>query len=210
MTKILVAGPHGAGKTVLVRRVMSLYDRQTRISGGVGGLPRAYTMQRRVDIPRGEGHHDVTWSGELEILGNYDLDSRSRHGLTQFDRYRTDLDHVLKHANATPWPVLCEGGLIPVRRLHTDWGKRFCSGCHIIYMSPDYSRLDSIRNRGHLEDAIHERHLGMVVRTIEAMAPLGATVSMVKDRDKALRLVCSLIDESLPWQNAITPAQDYR
>lgn len=205
--RILVSGPLGAGKSVLVRRVMSLYDRRKIVQGGVGGLPLAYTLSRVNRTPAGEGHYDEVEYGRLEILGNYELSFRNRHGLTQFCRYHADFLHVLRHARKIKYPVLCEGGFLHPRRLDTDEGREFCNGATIVWMAPLRSEIEI--DRAITKDG-YERRLDAARATCQKMIEMGAEFTNIIDREEALRYVCQLIDPSLDVSKASAPTHDYR
>lgn len=200
MIKILVSGPRSAGKTVLVRRVISLYDRVTPINGGIGALPGGYDLLRLTDA--------YGFQARARVLGNYAMDSRSRHGMAEFDRYRADFTSALRRANASSLPILCEGGFMSPRRIDTDEGREFAEDLQIIYLSPDADvpwsgASDAIAST---TSWVSEK----MIRTLERLIHHGAAISQYESRDMALACVCHLLDPDLDWTKSIVPAQDYR
>lgn len=209
--KILISGPPGAGKSVIVRQVMSLYSRITTLPGGVGGLPLGYTCEQIVQIPVGEGHHDEKIVGRLEILGNYENTFRDHHGMHCTTRYRTDFLRALWYANKTSHTSLCEGGFTHPRRMIGDIVEKFCAQCVVLWLDPPeaYDSAISQRRRTLDVDGYTMRTSAAAV-TVDRMTQLGAQCEEINDRVACLRRVCELIDQHLDWTKAAPPEPNYR
>lgn len=201
--KILINGPAGGGKSVIVRQVMSLYDCVAAVPGGIGGLPRAYRCER------------MSISGivlaKLEILGNYENTFRDHHGLAEFNRYRADFVAALDYAIKISHPVLCEGGFLHPRRLDCDAAAKFCADCTILWLDPPEARESAIFRRGRdLGDDSYRHHVDAAAATGAKMLAMGAKCEEISSRADCLRRVCELIDPTLDPTLAAAHAQNYR
>lgn len=213
LPRILVLGPHGAGKSTLVRQVMSLYERRLATPGGVGALPLGYELRHMSDVQAlgvvGGFATTINVSGPpaLVVLGNYEETGRDRYGMHQFERYQSNFVAALQHALLAKVPVLMEGGFTKPRRLATEDGKRFCAGLQIVWLSPD----DSLRcARTSVTREQWRRSNDVATSAASQMIKSGAEVWTTKDRQQALSWVCSVVDQTLDWRVAKIFSTDYR
>jgi len=191
--RVAVLGPHGSGKSTLVRRVMSLYESRQRLPGGVGELPNGYLLSRTV------GTTDVVDERRLIVLGNYETTGRDHHGMKMFDRYHSNFLQALRYANTQKDPVLCEGGFLKPRRLAGMIGAAFSSSLVVVWIEDPLSRSRWRKDTG--SDSF-EKNKNLQLETIDVMCDYGAQFYVVNTPDEGLDVVCGLIDTSLDTAHA--------
>lgn len=196
---IQITGPMGAGKSTLVRRVMSQYQVDRVVDGGVGALPLGYEMKKTFHIPAGEGHHDEGVSHRLFVLGSYSNQGKSRHGMAQFNRFAEDFERALQVALGKSYrmPVLLEGGFQRTGRLKSDIGQRYVSAVTLIVLHPkDQICQNSVSERRGSELTVPqwERHRTDVMRVVAKIRDSGGKVEEFSDRETAFARVCSILD----------------
>lgn len=179
----LITGPAGAGKSTLMRRLMSHFPTKTVHPGGVGSLPLAYTCQ-------GE-------EGEIEVLGSYEEIGRSRFGMAEFNRYAHDLENALKHALSMERfrPVFCEGGFQRVTRLDWPTGRAFAAKLTVVLLHPpeDVCQLSVIKRRGDSGINLEAwyRHHRSVMAVAQKFETLGSQIEKFADREAAFNFVAT-------------------
>lgn len=148
---------------------------------------------------------------DLCVLGNYERSFRDRHGMSEFDRYKTDFVAVLGYANSLKCAVLCEGGFVHPRRLACDAGREFSKSCIIVWLSPASARADVVTRNGRcVDDVGFERHIAASMSVVEKMCEFGANVMAIEDRDDAMKKICLIIDPRLHPEQAAPFMYDYR
>lgn len=192
--RILILGPHGSGKSTLVRQVMSLYERRTAILGGVGALPLGYRCEHL---------------GALVVIGNYEETGRDQYGMHQFERYRSNFMSAITYATTASVmaPVLMEGGLTKPRRLETDEGKKFCDGLLVIWLAPANGPR-CMRSGLTQEQYLTSGETSLMISEITEKN--GAEVHRTCHREDALMWTCDVIDSTLNYRKVSVFSPDYR
>lgn len=191
---IVVTGPAGAGKSTLMRRLMSHYDKFADVPHEVSGLP----MMRILSHPSSPGEV----SRQLIVLGNYDAERRVRHGMAEFNRnaemFQVIMGMAIKESAFVP--VICEGGFQVASRMRTSVGMKFCRMTEVFFIDPPtHECLTGLTNRGDNRDMnswlAHRRRVECVVRE---MGKLGSVITNFTDRESAFKAIVSRVDAPNP------------
>lgn len=173
---VLVLGPYGSGKSTLVRRLMK---------------PRAWTPVHREGIlPRSYR------SSDLIVYGNYERNTRTRHGMGALDRDYLAFDVTLSVAAAEPTPGLMEGGFTKVERLWRGHGPTFAKTAHVIFLSVVGEPKDRL-GRKITEDGMLTYET-KAIKAFNLLGELGAAREIIEDRQRALERVCELLQLEVP------------
>lgn len=182
---VQITGPAGAGKSTLVRRIMSQFTERRIVEGGVGALPMGYELSQ-------DGR-------KIFVLGNYSNDGRARYGMAQFNRFAPDFEKALMVAVGkaeSEVPVLLEGGFQRTGRLSTLTGQRYLKLVHLIVLAPTDAICQlSVMDRKNSDISLGqwERHKHDVMRVAEKIKASGAPRELLEDREEAFRRVCHLL-----------------
>lgn len=173
---VVVLGPYGAGKSTLVRRIMRTRP-CTKVYGS-GILPMAYRAE------------------DLVVYGNYERTSRSRHGMTIFERDPHAFDEIMRIAATEPLPGLMEGGFTKTERLWYGYGPTFARTCRVIYLDAQGAPMGRLGKR--LTDKSLTDYEYKILRTTRTFQELGVGVEFVRDRQVATDKVCELLGLRTP------------
>lgn len=187
---VVLLGPLGSGKSTLVRRLMQLYKERTAVPGGVGHLPLGYKLAR------GEQR--------LTVVGNYETTSRTRHGMSQFDRYYKNFDDALRLAVLSQ-PAIMEGSFTKPDRLWAGWGPQLAASTTVVYLGIDGSRTPR-RGNEWTPEGIESYDLA-VRKSAEYLTTMGGKLELMTDREEALARVRILVGAP---DGQTTVEEDYR
>jgi hypothetical protein len=182
---VLILGPYGAGKSTLVRRLMK--PREWEVVYRSGPLPWSYH------------------SKDLVVYGNYERTSRTRHGMSVFDRDPLAFDLTIRYATESKLPGLMEGGFSKAERIWMGYGPMFAKTCRIVYLDVVGEPKDRLGRK--LTEAGIEDYEFRIMKATAALKKLGASLDMIEDRQQALERVCELLGLKIPTEEI---EEDYR